>query len=168
MRCLVGVQFALQEQKLLPNIHKSSTMGWAQQISSFLAMAVHTRSDHTPSLPGDKLERAGSSPKSPALGVSVAVHPLSDHMPLLPGDNGHQVPPIHILRQAARQESSSSIGSSRGPSQEFVRVESSGPLARVSIDSQSINRMPSLPGDSVHQVHSMRYRRQAFKDASCN
>ena len=85
-----------------------------------------------------------------------------------PGDNGHQVPPIHILRQATRQESSSSIGSSRGPSQEFVRVESSGPLARVSIDSQSINRMPSLPGDSVHQVHSMCYRRQAFKDASCN
>ena len=92
-------------------------MGWAQQISSFLAMAVHSRSDHMPSLPGDKLERAGSSPKSPALGVSVAVHSLSDHMPLLPGDNGHQVPPIHILRQAARQESSSSIGSSRGPSQ---------------------------------------------------
>ena len=97
-----------------------STMGWAQQMSSFFSVAVHSRSDHMPSLPGDNGQHAGSSPKSRALGFSMAVHSWSDHMLTLPGDNGQQVPPMHILRQASRQESSSSIGSSRGASQEFA------------------------------------------------
>jgi hypothetical protein len=150
-------------------IHKTiSTMGWAQQMSSFFSVAVHSRSDHMPSLPGDNGQHAGSSPKSPALGFSVAVHSRSDHMPSLPGDNGQQVPPMHILRQASRQESSSSIGSSRGASQEFMRVGCSGSLLRVSIDSQRISRMPSLPGDNVQQVHSMRFLHQANRDVSCN
>jgi len=103
-------------------------------MSSFFSVAVHSRSDHMPSLPGDNVQHAGSRPKSPALGFSVAVHSRSDHMPTLPGDNGQQVPPMHILRQASRQESSSSVGSSRGASQEFMRVGSSGSLPRASID----------------------------------
>jgi hypothetical protein len=150
-------------------IHKTiSTMGWAQQMSSFFSVAVHSRSDHMPSLPGDNGQHAGSSPKSPALGFSVAVHSRSDHMPTLPGDNGQHVPPMHILRQASRQESSSSIGSSRGASQEFMRVGSSGSSQRVSIDSQRISRMPSLPGDNAQQVHSMRFLRQAYREVSRN
>jgi hypothetical protein len=41
-------------------------------------------------------------------------------------------------------------------------------LLRVSIDSQRISRMPSLPGDNVQQVHSMRFLHQANRDVSCN
>jgi len=85
-------------------------------------------------------------------------------MPTLPGDNGQQVPPMHILRQASRQESSSSVGSSRGASKEFMRVGSSG----ASIDSKRISRMPSLPGDNAQQAHSMRFLRQACRDVSYN
>jgi len=84
------------------------------------------------------------------------------------GNNGQHVPPMHILRQASRQESSSSIGSSRGASQEFMRVGSSGSLQRVSIDLQRISRMPLLPGDNAQQVHSLRFLRQAYMEVSSN
>jgi len=157
----------------------TSTMGWGQKIGSFLgfggsdtnsfSVAVHSRADRMPSLPGDTEQRKVSSdPKSPTLGFSVAVHSRVDRMPSLPGDNGQQVPPMHILRQASRQESSSSIGSSRGASQEFMRAGSGVSLPRVSIDSQRSRRMSGLPGDNSQQVHSMRVLRQASREVSFN
>jgi len=153
-------------------------MGWGQKIGNFLgfggsdtnsfAVAVHSRADRMPSLPGDSEREVSSNPKSPTLGFSVAVHSRVDRMPSLPGDNGQQAPPMHILRQASRQESSSSIGSSRGASQEFMRAESGPSLPRLSIDSQRSRRMSGLPGDNLQQVHSNRVLRQASREVSFN